>query len=239
MDIQNKIQERQVTIMIFVTGDTHIPIDISKLSSKNFPIQKELTKDDFVMICGDFGGVWDNSSEEMYWRKWLENKNFTTLFVDGNHENHPLLNSFETVELFGGKAHKISESVYHLMRGQIYTIGDKKFFTLGGAESHDRGFRIENRSWWKEEIPSPDELNDATRNLQNTNFDVDFVITHCAPTSVQLLLSPDYRPDALTNYLDEIYAKLTFKKWYFGHYHVDKAIDNKFRAIYYDILEIV
>ena len=225
--------------MIFVTGDTHIPIDITKLSSKNFPVQKELTKDDFVMICGDFGGVWDNSSEEMYWRKWLENKNFTTLFVDGNHENHPLLNSFETVELFGGKAHKISESVYHLMRGQIYNIDGKRIFTLGGAESHDRGFRIENRNWWKEELPSLDELNDATRNLQNANFEVDFVITHCAPTSVQMIISSDYRPDALTDYLDGINAKLSFKKWYFGHYHVDKAIDNKFLAIYDDIIEII
>ena len=64
--------------MIYITGDTHQNIDISKLNTKNFPEQKELTKSDYVIICGDFGMVWNNSKEEMYWRKWLEKKNFTT-----------------------------------------------------------------------------------------------------------------------------------------------------------------
>jgi len=73
--------------MIYITGDTHIPIDISKLNAKNFPQQKLLDKDDYVIICGDFGGVWDESKEEMFWRNWLHERNFITLFVDGNHEN--------------------------------------------------------------------------------------------------------------------------------------------------------
>jgi hypothetical protein len=73
-------------------------MDISKLNSKNFPEQKTLTGDDYVMICGDFGGVWDGGREEMYWRRWLDNKKFTTLFVDGNHENFDLLDTFEVVD---------------------------------------------------------------------------------------------------------------------------------------------
>ena len=80
--------------MLYVTGDTHIPIDIHKLSVTNFPEQKEMTKDDVVLICGDFGGVWNNGKEELYWRRWLDDKNFTTVFVDGNHENHDLLATF-------------------------------------------------------------------------------------------------------------------------------------------------
>ena len=50
--------------MIYITGDTHIPVDIGKLSVKRFPEQKEMTKRDYVIICGDFGGVWDGSNEE-------------------------------------------------------------------------------------------------------------------------------------------------------------------------------
>ena len=60
--------------MIYITGDTHIPTDIGKLSSKRFPEQKNLTKNDYVIICGDFGGVWDESNEEKYWIKWLNKK---------------------------------------------------------------------------------------------------------------------------------------------------------------------
>ena len=44
--------------MIFITGDTHIPDDVHKLNTTNFPRQKELTKSDYMIICGDFGGVW-------------------------------------------------------------------------------------------------------------------------------------------------------------------------------------
>ncbi len=129
--------------MIYITGDTHIPTDITKLSSKNFSDQKDLTDKDFVIICGDFGGVWCGDNEELYWRKWLDKKNFTTLFIDGNHENFDMLGSFPIVVFYEGKAHKISNKIYHLMRGQIYTIDGKKIFTLGGASSHDKEFRKE------------------------------------------------------------------------------------------------
>lgn len=46
-----------------------------------------MTKDDYVIICGDFGGVWDEGKMETVLLDWLDSKSFTTLFVDGNHEN--------------------------------------------------------------------------------------------------------------------------------------------------------
>ena len=88
---------------IFVTGDTHgarigySTTDgfIPRLNTLNFPIQKELTKEDYVIICGDFGGIWDTSttafkesSAEKWALDWLESKSFTTLVVLGNHENY-------------------------------------------------------------------------------------------------------------------------------------------------------
>lgn len=72
---------------IFVTGDCHG--EFQKFNLKNFPEQIDMTKDDFVIICGDFGGIWckdKESKNEKYWLDWLENKPFTTLFVDGNYE---------------------------------------------------------------------------------------------------------------------------------------------------------
>lgn len=69
---------------IYITGDTHIPIDIRKLTTKYFKEQKELTKDDFVIVCGDFGGVWDGGKHDKYWQSWLQKKNFSTLYAWGN-----------------------------------------------------------------------------------------------------------------------------------------------------------
>ena len=43
--------------MIYVTGDTHG--DFERFREDIFPEQKTKTKDDYVIICGDFGGVWD------------------------------------------------------------------------------------------------------------------------------------------------------------------------------------
>jgi DNA repair exonuclease SbcCD nuclease subunit len=224
--------------MIYVTGDTHIPIDISKLNTKKFPEQKELTEDDFVIICGDFGGVWDNSSEEHYWIKWLEEKNFTTLFIDGNHENFDMLNNLEIVDFYGGKAHKVSDKIYHLMRGQVYNIDGKSIFTFGGASSHDKERRTEGISWWKEELPTDAELELAKQNLDKVNWQVDYVITHCTSTAWQRYFNVNLKSDVLTDFLDEIKENLTYKKWFWGHYHMDIAFDEKHTMIFDKVIKL-
>ena len=225
--------------MIYITGDTHIPVDILKLNSKRFPDQKDLWKEDFVIICGDFSGVWNNDNEELYWRKWLEQKRFTTLFIDGNHENFNLLNEFEIVDFHGGKAHKISNSIYHLMRGQIYEIEGKRIFTFGGASSHDKEYRTKDKNWWEEELPSEQELETAISNLEANGWNVDYVITHCAPSSVQEEISFNYSRDILTEFFEEIKKKAKFDKWFFGHYHVDVEIDDKFCCVFNNIKKLV
>ncbi len=123
--------------MVYLTGDIHG--ETKRFSKKNFPEQENMTRDDYVIILGDFGIIWSQSEdkEEKYYLDILENKSFTTLFIDGNHENHDRLNSYPAVEWHGGLVHKIRSNVYHLMRAQIYDIEGKSFFTFGGARSHD------------------------------------------------------------------------------------------------------
>lgn len=71
--------------MIYLIGDTHGHIELNKLSNKNFPEGKNLTKNDYVIILGDFGLLWKNDSTFKYWLDFLNNKNYTILFIDGNH----------------------------------------------------------------------------------------------------------------------------------------------------------
>ena len=143
--------------MIYITGDTHTPIDIHKLKNQFFNPPGATKNNTYLIICGDFGAVWNykgEDKEEKYWLDWLENKPYTVLFVDGNHECHPRLNAFPVEEWNGGKIHRIRPSVIHLMRGQIYTINGKKIFTMGGASSHDKEARTDRKTWWEEELPS-------------------------------------------------------------------------------------
>ena len=78
--------------MIFITGDTHGSIDFAKLRvfAKNNP---SLTREDFMIIAGDFGGVWNKTTLENDLKPY-EALPFTVLFVDGNHENFDLIFSF-------------------------------------------------------------------------------------------------------------------------------------------------
>jgi len=129
--------------MIYLTGDTHIPIDIDKLSRKSFPEQKQLTRDDFIIVLGDFGLLWQEDKTYHYWLDILSAKRYTLLFVDGNHENFDWLNSLPVESWHGGRVHRVAENILHLMRGEVFEIGGNTFFTLGGAVSHDRIYRTE------------------------------------------------------------------------------------------------
>ena len=71
--------------MIYITGDCHG--NFERFNASIFPEQNEMTKDDYVIICGDFGGVWNKDEEskmETMILDWLDCKPFTTLFVSGN-----------------------------------------------------------------------------------------------------------------------------------------------------------
>lgn len=224
--------------MIYVTGDIHADIDISKLSGKYFPEGKTLTKSDYVIICGDFGLVWDGSSREKWWRKWLSERPWTTLFVDGNHENFDMLETLPVEEKFGAPVSRVNDSIYWLRRGEVYDINGHSFFTMGGATSHDQGFRREFVSWWRQEMPSTKEMEHALESLNEHGNEVDFVLTHCAPSSVQTQVNSRYETDSLTDFLDVVRDKTRFKAWFFGHYHIDVQNMAPFRALYHDIVKI-
>ena len=241
--------ERLANKMIYVTGDTHCPTDIHKLNTANFPQQKDLTKDDTLIICGDVGIVWErDSGEDRFWQNWLNDKNCTIVFCDGNHENFDLLYGYPIVEWNGGKVHQIKDSVFHLMRGEVYTIEGKTFFVLGGAMSLDKEYRTEGKNWWSQETPSPKELNNAFDNLEKCGWKVDYVITHDAPSRVvgQLGFAPHNIDDTdimrFYRFLDFIAVHLKFQCWYFGHFHKDvplEAYDKEFVGVNNEVRPII
>lgn len=224
--------------MIYVTGDTHGNIDIGKLNAKNFPEGKNLRKNDYVIICGDFGFVWNNDNEDKYWQKWLARKPWTTLFVDGNHENHHLLAEYPVEQWHGGKVHKINDSIIHLMRGQVYDIDGHKFFTMGGAMSIDKAYRKMNVSWWEEEVPSYKECEEGYQNLEKNNWKVDYIITHTGPDDILKIGMSSVAADPTSRYLNSIMHNVEFKHWYFGHMHIDKTILNKYSFLYNKIIPL-
>ena len=240
--------------MIYLTGDTHKALDISKVFDKT----KHLNKNDYLIILGDFGLPFYNSdiSDEI-----LENPRmikereiyhslihqlsllpFTILFIDGNHDNHPFWYKQSVTELFGGKVqiHPHANNIYHLMRGEYYTIEGHTFFCMGGANTRDKSYRKLNFDYWKEEIPKQSEMIHGIRMLQMHNNKVDFVLTHCMPYSfIDPILHQTHHNNLATAYLDEINQSITYHYWFCGHYHQDlNRPDYKFQIIYNNIVSL-
>lgn len=164
-----------IFMAIYVTGDTHgadkfgfhsVDGFVNRLNMESFPEQKFMTKEDYVIICGDFGGVWNYAGEtpkEKHDLDWLDSRNFTTLFVPGNHENYDRLTGLEDKDVInawmyagmsdndkkkilngypqkawnGGMVREIRPSVLMLERGYVFNIDGCKCFAFGGARSHD------------------------------------------------------------------------------------------------------
>ena len=227
--------------MIYVTGDCHG--DYRRFSTAIFPEQKEMGKDDYVIICGD--------------------KPFTTLWVDGNHENFDMLKRHKVSLWNGGKVQHIMPSVIRLMRGQVYELEGFRIFTFGGAKSHDISggileasdpnlkskrkkldkkkelYRINHLSWWKEELPSEEEMAEGLRNLINHNWSVDYIFSHCCATSTQERISGGvYQPDILTRYFEKIKEMCRYRKWFFGHYHDNVNVNSREILLYEQIIRI-
>lgn len=250
---------------IFITGDIHGNPQ-NRFSSFDFPVGKELTKEDYVIILGDFGIVWDHTGEsksEAYWLDWLEGKPWTTLFIDGNHENFDRLEAYPVEEWHGGKAHFIRPSVIHLMRGEIFDVAGKKILAMGGAASHDIQdgileptdpdfkkkysemiknpfclFRVNKVSWWAQEVPSTAERLNALNNLEKVNNTIDIVLSHEGPVDYTRVIGFSGKPHEYSEFLTELKNCINFDKWFFGHYHVNRSVGTEAKCLYEDILEI-
>lgn len=222
--------------MIYITGDTHG--DISRFSGS---VLRHLTSADTLIVCGDFGFVWDNSKQELRHLRQLEEKKYTVCFIDGAHENFDLLNSYSVSEWSGGKVHRIGANIYHLMRGQVYNINGQKVFVMGGGESPDIEIRAEDEAWAKSAIPTQDELLEGAKNLEKEKYSVDLVITHEPPAKVKGLLMLSEKESVqftiLNTYFDELARVCKYRKWYFGSLHIDKYISSTQTAVFQNVID--
>jgi len=232
---------------IYVYGDTHQNISTKPLNLWTEKNKSKLSREDTMIILGDWGGIIYSESrkvrkEEKLLRKWVR-KPFTLLVQLGNHENYDKIEKLKTIKKFGGKVYekevfaygtsnKIG-SIYLMQRGEIYEIEGKTIFSMGGAKTHDphEGF------YWEHELPSKEEYTYAFNKLKSVDFKVDYVITHNCPTFVGDILKKEFKSygrsikdtyrlkskseDPISRWFNILVFryKLNFKGWYFGHWH--------------------
>ena len=251
--------------MVLIVGDTHGNITLEKLKRLRRECHmglRHMTKDDYVIVCGDFGLLWNYKSlgrcigsnttdwcwaeDEIKLFEWYNSCPWTTLWVDGNHENYDRLQTYPFSNWHGGRVQKISDSIIHLMRGEIYEIEGHTYFCMGGAMSTDRGYATGTEKfdihkwWWPQEIPSSAEWENAYNHLDKVDWKVDFIITHDAPAYV--MMQPElarllYRASEVGNHLESIRTNIDFIHWFCGHLHIDRHY-GKVSVLYHDIVDV-
>jgi len=206
-------------------------------------VGSDLTPEDVLLFVGDTGF----GSAFMYpiMDNFIARANCTMAFVDGNHEDHLKLSGWETREMFGADVGVGTDGVIHLRRGRVYTINGRTFFCYGGAQSVDveEAERTAYVDWWPEEVPTQEDFERALDNLIAVDFKVDCILTHTAPKRIISLVGFENGH----KYNDPTAIHLTrfeellrdFKNWYFGHFHIDRLVDGRFRALYNEVIELL
>ena len=218
--------------MIYVTGDTH-----GIASRFSDPRLKGLKQGDTLIVCGDFGFVYAEDKQEEKALKWLSKRKYNVLFVDGAHDKVELLEKYELCDFAGSKVRRINERVYMLLRGNVYTIEDKKIFAFGSGLSESYNIISDIISSNAGSLPTIEETKNGIENLSSVDNQVDYIVTYDAPISAKTYIG-EANHNGLNTYFEEIYKLANFKCWYFGRYHKDKAVTRLFKAVYEDVLPV-
>lgn len=237
---------------VWITGDTHGELEIyDRFTEKYFPqltsLDMDEREDNYVIILGDAGILFGDTNDDIL--AFLEDMPFITLWIDGNHDDHALIEDLEHIKMFGNTVGKVSDSVFHLMRGKHYHIHDLDIFTFGGAKSIDKHLRLENVDWWEAEVPSHEEYEEGLETLDlllaDTELNKLYVLSHSCPTDIKShLVTYDLGIiDPTEYYLTEFYNRILDRDieyhHFFGHFHEDEEIDDVFTAVYEEFIELL
>ena len=227
-------KDRSIRGRKYVTSDLSGRLQMFETDAS--PLNTELKNGDFLFVCGDFGFIWNPDSYfEKCYLDIIQSKPFVTCFIDGNHENFNVLEEYPVEMWNGGRVHVIRRDsnnipkIIHLMRGEYYDIEGDTFFTFGGGNSSDKSCRIENETWWKQEMPTREEMQHGLRTLEKHKWKCDYILTHALPEG---LMETGFKRDdvgekPLNIYLEKIRKKTDYKHWYSGHLHINRNLSMK------------
>lgn len=220
--------------LIGVMGDVHgnTAWTVSQLPD----ICKRLSPPRIILQCGDFG-VWAPPGIEKWSFAGKEHSRQSFLsavdeelyaqdaelrFVEGNHENHPLLAKM-TKGLEGLDMFQVTPRITWLRRGARWTWHDRTWLACGGAASIDKLLLTEGKNWFpEEEITGPEEF------FISAGGPADVLVSHDAPTDCPLHLSPPSSPawlkripacEAHRDRLQRICVAVKPSYVFHGHYH--------------------
>lgn len=170
-----------------------------------------------IISCGDFG----------YWvhfrfgKKFInrvahlaEQNNIRFYWVDGNHENHDILDDLVRKHGADSPIPTPNEWLRYIPRGCRFTIGDKTIMGYGGAYSVDWKQRVAGHTWWTQELINEYHLETIPAEK------VDILVTHEAPLGLEISYK-DQIPVSVRQreLVSEIVEKVQPDYHFCGHHH--------------------
>lgn len=225
--------------MIYITGDTHRDFNCVE----RFCARAHTTKEDILIILGDAGINFMGKPKDDILKKALSKLPITLFCVHGNHEMRPAsIPSYQIERWHGGEAYVEHDfpSLIFARDGQIYDLNGMKTVVIGGAFSVDKAIRIVRHwGWWADEQPSDAIKAEVENNLAAAEWKVDVVLSHTVPLKYvpreifTVKLDPSKVDTSTEEWLDRIEDRLTYNRWYAGHYHTEKK-DGRLRLMFND-----
>lgn len=217
--------------MIFITGDTHGQFG----RIKTFCDRIGTSKDDVLIILGDAGINYYGNPADRRQKKFLESLPITIFAIHGNHEKRPsTIPGYHETSWRGGNVYveDAFPDILFAKDGEIYELAGKRTIVIGGAYSVDKQVRLANGwKWWADEQPSDEIKKYVEQQLDDIGWKIDVVLSHTVPlkyepTEVFLKgLNQSLVDKSTEAWLDQIENRLTYEKWYAGHYHTQKKIE--------------
>lgn len=236
---------------VYITGDTHK--SFSRI--KRFANKMQLTKDDTIVILGDAGiNLYLDKRDD--WDKLALDMLGTNIFcIQGNHECRPQnIKSYQEREVMGGKVlyERAYPNISFAIDGEVYDIPSvdgtqHKVLICGGAYSVDRQFysaEDQRHLFFDDEQPDDNTKKKVENKLESLEWTIDDIFTHTAPVNFEPTenflggINQSIVDKSTEIWLQSIYDRLnSFGRWYLGHYHCNKNIDNKIFILYEDFME--
>lgn len=225
--------------IVYMTGDTHGQFD----RVINFCTDREVEKENTFIILGDAGLNYYGSRRDALNKECLSERPITFFCVHGNHEMRPSPDlGYELREYHGGQVwvEPAFPNIVFPIDGEVYDFFGHSCIVIGGAYSVDKYYRLARGwRWWEDEQPSEEIKARVEKVLAGRNWKIDIVLSHTCPiryepTEAFLPVIDQSTVDKTTEcWLGEIEGRLSYERWYCGHYHTEKKID-KLRFLFND-----
>lgn len=218
--------------VVLITGDTHRVFR----RITEFCQMYNTTKDDILIILGDVGINYCEDTSDIQIKNKLAQLPITLFCVHGNHEQRPEnITTYKLAQWHGGKVYMEEQypNLIFAKDGEIYNIGDKNVIVIGGAYSVDKMYRLgRGGKWFPDEQASEETKQYVEKQLANRNWKIDVVLSHTLPYQyrpVDLFLDfidQSTVDNSMEKWLATLEERLTYEKWYAGHYHCDRVVDH-------------